>query len=80
MVLNFGFVGFFNAKSILVEDQQRYYLLIAWSFKEVPTFPKGMYENERNRATRVLTHLLHDLNPTLVLMPGTLTKTNLTRS
>ena len=41
--------GLFNAKAILVEEQQWYYLTHSWRDKEVHAFPKGINpESEHN--------------------------------
>ena len=39
------FVGWFNAKAILREEQQWYYLTRNWEDKGVHTFPKGICPN-----------------------------------
>ena len=37
-----NFWGLFNAKAILVEEQQGYYFTHSWADKGVHTFPKGI--------------------------------------
>ena len=37
-----NFHGLFNAKAILAEEQQEYYLIHSWGNKGVHAFPKGI--------------------------------------